>query len=120
VTHLDYPYRLAGTGRSNTAGEAEHARDLIEQVLFTGPGERVNRPDFGCGVLQLVFEPNSEDLAAATRVLIHGSLQRWLADEIEVANVEVRSDDSALRITVEYTLLATGEQRVDAFTREGP
>ena len=56
---LDFPYHVDGTGRSATTGAADHVRDLIEQVLFTAPGERVMRPDFGSGLLALVFEPNS-------------------------------------------------------------
>ena len=61
VPTLDYPYHFDGSGRSAATDEADHIRDLIEQVLFTSPGERVMRPDFGAGLLALVFEPNSTD-----------------------------------------------------------
>ncbi len=56
MTQLDFPYRISATGRSATTGDADHVRDLIEQVLFTAPGERVMRPDFGSGLLALVFD----------------------------------------------------------------
>ena len=68
----------------------DHIRDLIEQVLFTAPGERVNRPNFGSGLLQLVFAPNSDELAAATQFLVQGALQQWLGDLIQVEGVERR------------------------------
>jgi uncharacterized protein len=75
---LDYPFRIDSRGRTAQATDADHIRDLIEQVLFTGPGERVNRPSFGSGLLQLVFMPTSDELATATQFLIQGALQQWL------------------------------------------
>ena len=75
---LDFPFHVDGRGRSAETAEDDHIRDMIFQVLFTNPGERVNRPDFGCGVKQLVFMPNSDALATATQFLVQGSLQRWL------------------------------------------
>ena len=80
---LDYPLRVDARGRSASTSEDDHLRDLIEQVLFTSPGERVNRPDFGCGLKTLVFMPNSDALAAATQVLTKAALQKWLEDAKE-------------------------------------
>jgi phage baseplate assembly protein W len=113
--YLDHPLHLAGRGRVATTGADDHVRDMIYQVLFTNPGERVNLPDFGCGLLQLVFEPNSEALATATQFLVHGSLQRWLADVIQVDRVEIRSREERLAVEVAYTRLDTGEWREDLF-----
>lgn len=113
TTFLDFPFHLDGRGRSATTPESEHIRDLIIQVLFTSPGERVNRPEFGCGLKSLVFAPNSVALAAATEFLVKGALQTWLADRIAVARVEVDADDARLNVTVEYTVLETGERRVE-------
>jgi phage baseplate assembly protein W len=113
--HLDHPLHLDGRGRVATTGADDHVRDMIYQVLFTNPGERVNLPDFGCGLLQLVFEPNSEALATATQFLVHGSLQRWLADVIQVDRVEIRSREERLAVEVAYTRLDTGEWREDLF-----
>lgn len=116
TAHLDLPFRVDGRGRTATTGDwAKHVRDLIFQVLFTSPGERVNRPDFGCGLKALVFAPNSEVLAAATNVLVKGALQRWLADEIRVEEVEVVSDDARLEVTIAYVLAASGERRAERF-----
>jgi hypothetical protein len=78
---------------------------MIHQVLFTNPGERVNRPDFGCGLLQLVFMPNSEALAAATQFTVQGALQRWLGDVIQVERVEVTAVDARLHVEVVYRRL---------------
>ena len=73
-----FPYQFNTRGRTAEADEDRHIRDLIEQLLFCSPGERVNRPDFGTGLLQLVFAPNSPELAAATQLMIQGALQQWL------------------------------------------
>lgn len=108
---LDYPFQFDGSGRTAMTGEADHIRDLIEQVLFTAPGERVNRPTFGSGLMQLVFAPNSDALAAATQVSVHGALQQWLGDLLMVEAVEARREDAALRVTVRYVLRQTQERR---------
>lgn len=117
--YFDYPFHLDGRGRSATTDVDDHVRDLIRQVLFTDPGERVNRPDFGCGLKRLVFMPNSDALAAATQVTVQSALQRWLERVIQVQSVDVRADDAQLVVTVEYRRLDTGELMVDRFTEEG-
>lgn len=113
--YLDFPFHIDGRGRSAETGEDDHIRDLIHQVLFTAPGERVNRPDFGCGLKQLVFMPNSEVLATATQFLVHGALQRWLEGIIDVTQVTITADDERLEILLEYTKRSTGERRSDLF-----
>ena len=117
--NIDYPYRFDGRGRTADTNDNEHIRDLVEQVLFTAPGERVNRPTFGCGLLRLVFAPNSEELAAATQFLVQGSLQQWLGDLIEVNDVKVVNDDATLLVTVQYTIRRTMEEQTARFTRPG-
>ena len=112
---FDFPYHVDGRGRTAETDEEKHVRDLIYQVLFTSPGERVNRPDFGCGVAQLVFMPNSDTLAAATQFLILGALTRWLADVIDVRRVEVVPQDSTLSVMVAFTKRSTGEQHEVTF-----
>lgn len=92
---------------------------LIEQILFVSPGERVNRPDFGSGLLGMVFEPNSPELAAALKFTIQAGLQRWLGDLIEVRALEVTSEDASLRVLVQYVVRRTGEQRQETFHRSG-
>jgi uncharacterized protein len=105
---LDFPYHFDGRGRTATTGLADHIRDLIEQVLFTSPGERVMRPDFGAGLLTLVFEPNSSTLAATTQFLVQSGLQQHLSNLIAVNAVEVENVDASLEVTVRYTVLADG------------
>lgn len=112
---LDYPLHLDGRGRIATTDADDHVRDMIEQVLFTNPGERVNRPDFGCGLKSLLFMPNSDVLAAATQTLVKGALQKWLETEILVESVEVRADDARLEVTVVYVRRKDGGRDVATF-----
>ncbi|HEU0011861.1 MAG TPA: GPW/gp25 family protein [Verrucomicrobiae bacterium] len=116
---LDYPFHFDARGRSATTDRNDHIRDLIEQVLFTSPGERVNRPTFGCGLLQLVFAPNSPELAATTQFLVQSALQQWLGDLIQVEAAEVASEDAALRVTVRYGVRRTQTREVAEFSRRG-
>ena len=113
--YFDFPYHIDGRGRTAETDEDDHIRDLIHQVLFTNPGERVNRPDFGCGVGQLVFMPNSDALAAATQFLVQGSLMRWLDSVIAVQHVEVTALDNALTISVVFVKRSSGEARDEHF-----
>ncbi len=115
--HLDYPFRFDGRGRTAETDDEGHVRDMIEQLLFTAPGERVNRPTFGSGVLQLVFAPNGDALAAAMSVTVTAALQEWLGDLIEVHDVQVQAEDATLRLDVRYLLRRTGETRSASFTR---
>ena len=115
---IAYPFHIDGRGRTAEATDEAHVRHLIEQILFTAPGERVNRPEFGVGLPQLVFAPNSDELAAATEFMIRGGLQRWLPETVQVEAVGVEGEEAALRITVRYVLRRTGERRAATFTRE--
>jgi hypothetical protein len=118
--NADYPYHFDSRGRTAAPSDDDHIRDLIMQVLFTSPGERVNRPEFGSGLLQLVFAPSSDELATATQFLVQGSLQRWLGDLLIIEAVNVEAEDSTLRITVRYVIRATQQRRVDQFTQVVP
>jgi phage baseplate assembly protein W len=114
---VSFPYHFDGLGRTAIADDDRHVRDLIEQLLFTAPGERVNRPDFGSGVMQMVFAPNSEELAGAVQFLVQGGLQQWLGSLIAVESVDVTADDAALRIDIRYVNTRTRERRTETFTR---
>lgn len=116
--NVDFPFRLDARGRTAATGYEDHIRDLVEAVLFTAPGERANRPTFGCGLLQLVFAPNSHELAAATQYLVQGSLQQWLGDLIQVDSVTVENQDSTLRVQVVYTLRRTQQKQTAQFERQ--
>jgi phage baseplate assembly protein W len=116
---IDYPFHFDGRGRTAQTGSEDHIRDLIEQVLFTSPGERVNRPTFGSGVMQLLFAPNSDALASATQLTVQGALQQWLGDLILVEAVDVENDDAALRVHVQYVVRRTQERQVAEFVRGG-
>ncbi len=114
---IDYPFHIDGRGRTAQATYEEHIRDLIEQVLFTSPGERVNRPDFGSRLMQLVFAPNSDELATATQMMVQGALQQWLGELIRVEAVDIDSEETTLRVTVQYTLLRSQKREVAQFER---
>jgi phage baseplate assembly protein W len=104
MNQISYPYQVDGRGRTAAATSDDHIRHMIEQVLFTDPGERVNRPDFGAGVRQFLFAPGNDEVAAAAEFLIRGALQQWLGDLIKVEAVQVHAPaaDSSLRIVIQY------------------
>lgn len=99
---FDYPFHIDNRGRVATTNEDDHIRDMIEQVLFTNPGERVNLPDFGCGLRQLVFAPNSDVLATTTQFMVNSALQKWLGDLITVQSVNVTAQESTLLVQIVY------------------
>lgn len=117
--NIDFPFHFDGRGRTATTGDDDHIRDMIEQFLFSNPGERVNRPDFGSGLLHMVFAPNSPELAAALQFTIQAGLQRWLGDLIEVQTLEVSSEEATLRVLLRYVVRHTGERRTETFERSG-
>lgn len=118
--NIDYPFHIDSRGRTATTGDDDHIRDMIEQFLFTNAGERVNRPDFGSGLLQMVFAPNSPELAAAVQMTVQAGLQRWLGDVIDVRAVEATSQEATLRVDVTYQVRRTQETRVATFNRSTP
>ncbi len=110
---LDYPFHFDGRGHSAETTDDDHIRDLIEQVLFTNPGERVNLPEFGVGVQRLVFAPSSDALRTTAQFLISNNLQRWLGDRINVEQVNVSSEpglEETVTIEIVYTV-KTMQQR---------
>ena len=115
--NVDFPFHFDARGRTASVEYEAHIRDLIEQVLFTSPGERVNRPDFGSGLRGLVFAPNSTELAATTQYLVQGSLQQFLGDLIQVDAVEVENEDATLRVLVRYLVRRTQTQQTVEFSR---
>lgn len=117
--HVAHPYHFDGRGRTADASEAVWLRGLIEQVLMTQPGERLNRPTFGSGLQQLPFEGLSDELGAATEFLVRAALQQWLGDLIAVDRVDVQINDATLRVTVAFTATRTGQARVETFERGG-
>ncbi|RUT02474.1 hypothetical protein DSM106972_059520 [Dulcicalothrix desertica PCC 7102] len=117
--NIDFPFHFDNLGRTATTDSDDHIRNMIKLLLFTNPGERVNRPDFGSGLLQLVFAPNSAELAATLQFTMQAALQQWLGDLIDVQGLEVISEDSRLQVFLEYVVKRTGEQRTEIFARSG-
>ncbi len=120
---IDYPFHIDDKGRVAEANEDNHIQDLIEQVLFTSPGERVNRPDFGSGIMQLIFGKNNQELAVATQFLVQGALEQWLGDIIDIETVDATavksiSEGDSLQVIVKYVVRRTNEPKTVQFTRE--
>jgi phage baseplate assembly protein W len=117
--YLQFPYGFDRSGRTASTDVVRHIEDLIEQVLLTAPGERVNRPTFGSGASQLVFAPNSDTLAAALQQLIQGALQQWLSDLIQVQSVQITNQEATLLIVVQFTILQTQQKQAAQFVYGG-
>jgi phage baseplate assembly protein W len=115
--NIDYPFKVSR--RTATTGDAEHIRDMIEQLLFTSPGERVNRPRFGSGLKQLVFEPNSSEQAAVLQVATRAQIEQELGDLIELQDLSVTSEEETLRVVVGYVLRSTGQFVAATVERSG-
>src|SRR5580692_6983046 len=121
-TNVNFPFQFDGRGRTldpNGGVQQNYLRQLVEQVLFTSPGERVNLPDFGSGLLQLPFAPNSMEMAAATQFAVQGALQKWLSGYIKVVSVAASAEESLLTISVTFAPLATGVTQVQTFVYGG-
>jgi phage baseplate assembly protein W len=116
---IDYPFQFDGRGKTALTDPDDHVRDMLEQLLLTSPGERVNRPDFGSGLLQMVFAPAGTELAIALKFTIQAAIQRWLGDLIEVKSLEVTSEDGSLTVVVQYSVRRTDEVRTDTFRLGG-
>jgi phage baseplate assembly protein W len=115
--NIDFPFHFDRLGHTATTGDDDHIRDMIEQFLFTNAGERVNRPDFGSGLLQMVHAPNSSELAAALQFTIQAGLQRWLGDVVVIEALAVTGDDARLHVDLTYTVRRTRDRRTETFPR---
>ena len=118
--NIDYPFHFDGRGRTAATDDTDHIRDMIEELLFTAPGERVNRPDFGSGLLQMMFAPNSTELAAALQFTTQAALQRYLGDLIDLQQLEVTAQDATLTVVVKYLIRATQQTQQNTFVRSAP
>ncbi len=113
VYAIDYPFAIdGGLGRLSLQTDyADHVEQLMKQLLFTNPGERVNRPDFGCGIRRMVFAPNSQEAASLAQVTIFQALEKYLSTVVEVDEVDVSAQEEKLNISIKYLLKVRREQR---------
>jgi uncharacterized protein len=118
--NIDFPFHFDVRGRTADCDDARHVRDMLEQLLFTNAGERVNRPEFGSGLLQLVFAPNSPQLAAALQFTTRAAIQQWLGDVLDLQALDVSTEDATLRVAIRYALRRSGEVRTETFERGPP
>ena len=121
---LSFPFQIGDLGVPMTAPRTKVIRHQIEQLLFTLPGERVNRPGFGCGVQRLVFGGCSPEAAAAAEYIIRLNIQEFMRDVVRIDAVKVTAapESATLFVDILYTLLETGEERAETFRSalEGP
>jgi len=115
--NIAYPFHLDSRGRTAQPSDPDHIRQMIEQLIFTDAGERVNRPDFGSGLRQLVFAPNSPELAATVQFTLQASLQRFLGDVIDIQDLDVAATDSALTVKLSYVIKLTNQTQTATLVR---
>lgn len=115
MTYFGYPLQIDSRGRTAEASYDEHIRQMIEQILFTTPGERVNRPDFGSDIRQFVFAPSTSEQAPAIQFLIQGALHQWLGELILVEGVEIEQAENLLLVTIQYVVRQTQNRHVAQF-----
>jgi phage baseplate assembly protein W len=115
--NITFPYHFDPRGRTAMADESGHIEDMIELFLFTAAGERVMLPEFGSGLMQMVFAPNSPEVAAALQFNVQAGLQRWLGDVVEIRSLNVESEESLLRVRLVYSIRRTQETRTRVFER---
>ena len=115
--NIAYPFQFNPFGGTATVDDDRHIRDMLEQLIFTNPGERVNRPDFGSGLLQLVFAPNSPELAATLQFTTQAAIQRWLGDLLDLQTVIVTSEEGTLTVEIRYVVRRTNVERTETFSR---
>ncbi len=115
--NIDFPFHINGHGRTASTDNDTHIKEMIEQLLFTNPGERVNRPNFGSGLAQLLFGPNSPELATALQFTMQATLQQWLGDLIQVQSLEVTSINSTLNISIQYIVRGSNQPQTALLTR---
>ncbi|MBW2662041.1 MAG: GPW/gp25 family protein [Deltaproteobacteria bacterium] len=115
-TSFGFPFKIGDDGRVASLTGDDNIRGKIIQVLFTSPGERVNMPEFGCGLRDLVFDPNNLILAATTEFTVRKSLERWVGNEILVEAVDVTSEEENLLITIVYIRKDTLEKQAIKIT----
>ncbi len=120
MTHVAFPFRFGPLGRTENADDTAYIRSLIEQVLFTHPGERVMRPGFGGGAKALVFEPAGEALARAAEINIHAGLNQALSDLVQATGVSVEADEERLAVTVRFAVRGETMPRTEVFVRKRP
>ena len=116
---IDFPFHFDGRGRTALTDNNDHIRDMIEQLIFTSPGERVNRPGFGSGLLGMVFEPNSPEMEATLQFGMQAAVQRELGDLVELRALEVTGEEATLRVVIQYVVRRTGEPRTETIERSG-
>ena len=106
---IGFPPRVAANGQLIWSAGELNVRESICIILRTRPGERLMRPDFGCGLDRYLFEPNTTSTLRLIQEEIKRALARW-EPRIRLNDVRVGTnpaDPRAVDITILYTLIAT-------------
>lgn len=115
--NVSFPYQFDNRGRTRAATDEQHIKNLIEQVLFTAPGERVMRPTFGSGIRELVFSPGNDSLAMAVQSTVNAALQQYLGERIVINGVNANYEEGVLRVEVQYTVIQNQDVRTVLFNQ---
>jgi uncharacterized protein len=112
---LGFPLRAGPDRGVEVADLVAGVRAMLEQILFTMPGERVNRPTFGVGVQQYVFEPLTPMLSERIRVALDENVYEHLGREVRIDGVSVEREEEKLlvRVTFEIAGSVSGPQDVE-------
>lgn len=109
--YINYPFTISGNGRISLATQTDHLRQLIEEVLLTMSGERVNRPDLGSGLMQMVFAPNNHALTTTFEFLVQGALQAYLGNLVRFSGLTINNTDTTFSVSVQYTVPPAQQQQ---------
>jgi len=111
MTCFSFPYRISPTGTTAQTDRDGQIRDMVEQVLFTRKGERINRPEFGAGMHEMLFSENAPEIASAAQHMVQAALQQWLAEVVEIRGVRTEAVENLLRVNVVYSVIGEDEER---------
>ena len=114
--NLAFPFRLNSRGRSDTAGDERHVRGMLEMLLLTNAGERVNRPGYGGGLARLLFGPVSPELAVTLQQTLRAEVIQWLDDVVNLQDLDVAFDESRIVVTISYVLRSDGDLKTSQFS----
>ena len=97
-----FPFAIASAGRTACADPADQVTQTLEQILFVAPGERVNRPDFGCSLRSMTFSTRTSELDTAIEALVEGALRRWAGDAIQIRDLAVEVQEAVVVVSIRY------------------
>lgn len=112
-----FPFQFNLYGHISSTTYDLHIQEMLEQILFTSPGERVNRPDFGCGVELMVFGSTSPEILSVKQTQINSQIQKWLGHLIQVLEVKITTNENRVEILIRYMIYQNQQETTQVFSR---